>query len=315
MEDFDLFREAFGTDDETFDLDGNGVVSIEDSFILADDFGNVIAAPVAPPLPSYTVSKNEFRTFVLTGSMRMTISHGKPFGITSLRLAGQGTNYAHPDLPLADWEWVWFRRQGVLLSTKLLEESFEGPVVERFPDHFVLTYSRKGLSHRQVDAEVVFTIPARGSSFDVEYVLRNGAIHTLEAPYAMLGFPGFANHAQVNEVGLLGYTRRARKPHGNFHSEGATRSAEYALLRQDVPGSRTAPMTSSVAMDLVDRTARLETTFLPPGDLISLFAAHTNKPEYMTSHLYVTMPDLEVGQSRSLFVRYELSATTKAEDE
>ena len=70
-----------------------------------------------------------------------------------------------------------------------------------------------------------------------------------------------------------------------------------------------------IVIDLVDRIYKLETTFLPPGDLISLFSAHTNKPDYMTSHLYVTMPDLEVGQSRSLFVRYDLSVTSKGEDE
>ena len=249
MVDFDLFREAFGTDNETYDLDGDGAVSFEDSFILADDFGKGLPAPVEErPSPLYTVSANDFRTVVLTDSLRMTIRHGKPFGITSLRLTGQKTDYAHSDLPLADWEWVWFRRQGFQLSTKLLEESFEGPVVERFPDHAVITYSKKGLSYRPVDVEIVFTVPANGSSFDVEYVLRNGAIHTLEAPYAMLGFPGFSNHAHVNEVSLSGNTRRVRKPYRNFQSEGVSRRTEYGLLRQDVPGSRTSAMTSSVVM-------------------------------------------------------------------
>jgi len=312
LEDFELFRAAFGTDNETYDLDGDGIVSLADSFIFADDFGKVVEVETPPILP-LTVSANDLRTVVLTDSLRMIIQNVKPFGISSLRLSGQQIDYAHPDLPLADWEWLWFQRQGFRLATKLIEETFERPTVERFPEQLVITYRKNGLSYRPVDVEIIFRVPLKGSYFEVEYVIRNGAIHTLEAPYAMLGFPGFSNYALVNEVSLSGKTRDARKPYGNFRSEGLARNEEYALLRQDLPGRSISAMTSSVAIDLPDRTCRLETTFLPPGDLTALFSAHTNKPNYMTSHLYVTMPDLEVGQSRSLSVHYDLSETMKTE--
>ena len=107
-----------------------------------------------------------------------------------------------------------------------------------------------------------------------------------------------------------GEVRRPQAPHGNFQAEADARGLEeYGLLRHDADiGDGEDQLRASISIETPDQTYRLETSFLPPGEMTDVSIGHTNKPLYLTSHLYASMEDLEPGRSRSFAVAYRLSA-------
>ena len=327
MADVALLRSALGNSgsDAPYDLNGDGTVSLLDLFILADAFerGSPNAArrrsyettegPIQlPPDASYTAHTDPLgRTTVHTETYDITIHKGEPFGIISLRLTGQAFDFAHTQLPLADWEWFSYHRPAYepLLQRKLLQEIWEGPEAVVRADGIALTYRMRNVLRIGVDLEVVFHLKASDASFDVEYTIHNGAAHALQIPYAMVGFPGFSNHRQINKVTAAGEVRRPQAPHGNFQAEADARGLEeYGLLRHDADsGDGEDQLRASISIETPDQTYRLETSFLPPGEMTDVSIGHTNKPLYLTSHLYASMEDLEPGRSRSFAVAYRLS--------
>ena len=325
MADVTLLRSALGGRNATYDLNGDGRVSLLDFFLLADSFGRHSANPRdarsdilgggpirIPQGASYTVDIDPTgrATTVHTEVYEITIQKGEPFGIVSLRLAGQAFDFAHSQLPLADWEWFTYHRPAYepLLERKLLQEIWEGPEASARDDGISLRYRVQNVMRIGVDVEVIYHLQASNAAFEVEYAIHNGASHALETPYAMVGFPGFSNHRWINVVTAASEVRRARPPHGNFQSEADARGLpEYSLLRQDVDAVADVELRGSIAIETTAQTYRLDTSFSPSGGMTDISFAHINKPPYLTSHLYAAMKDLEAGGSRSFTVTYRLA--------
>ena len=231
-----------------------------------------------------------------------------PMGIASLRMAGQTTDFAHADLTLADWEWVWFDAVGQPLERiKLLDTDWGTPEVRAREDVVDIVY-RLPLSDAGVSARITYRFPVAGPSFRVTYVLRNDSQAMLQTPYIMLGFPGFSNHDHVREVADMRSTRVPEPPHAFFRPEAQERQlVEYPLLRHDVPRGRVEGLKGSIVIREKAGDYRLTTYFLADARLPRVFSAHTNKPRYLTSHLYVTLRDLPAGVARSLTVYYVMA--------
>jgi hypothetical protein len=63
----------------------------------------------------------------------------------------------------------------------------------------------------------------------------------------------------------------------------------------------------SVALQDGNHRYRLSSYYLTDTPLSSAYSAHTNKPRYLTSHLYLTLGDLEPQQQRSVTIHHVLS--------
>ena len=332
MSDYALLQAAMGTDQSIYDLNLDGDVSLLDLFVLADEFTGKVDMTLAPPAPrvdiesrepesvviaqpTYRVTTKRHHTTVRMPSYTMTVKWGEPFGIVSLRLKGQPLDFVHPELPLADWEWFWFEdpNGGGEVHEKLLQKQWGEPTVDKLKDRVRLTFRSANVPRRGIDLEVIYQLPAEGTEFAVEYAIHNGTSHDLQAPYVMIGFPGFPNQRWVTEVGSAERVRRPRSPHVNMKAEALARGVEeYALLRHNADPRRSVEgMKGSVSMDLADRTYSLDTYFVSTAGVSNLFSAHTNKLRYLTSHLYATMLDLQAGRSRSLTVYYTLKETER----
>ena len=185
----------------------------------------------------------------------------------------------------------------------------------RYEDRLVVEYRVPNVILRGLNLRVVFTFSAARSQFDVEYQIDNQSGQFLKSAYVMVGFPGFVNR-RVNEViDALG-TRRPRRPHATFRDEAAAGSrAEYLLLRHDLELSRSRARGArgGVSLDVGATTYRLDAYYFTDSSLAGAYSAHTNKPRYLTSHLYVTLGDVADGRLRSMTVHYDLSATAREE--
>jgi len=62
----------------------------------------------------------------------VSVQSGRLFGIISLKLDGQQTDFSHEELPLDDWEWFKFEfsDEAPRANVKLLQSRWEGPVVQ-----------------------------------------------------------------------------------------------------------------------------------------------------------------------------------------
>ena len=69
------------------------------------------------PYTIATVSRNR-EILIELPDFEATISRRAPFGVTRLRLARQPVDFAHAELPLADWEWFWFERANGLRAER-----------------------------------------------------------------------------------------------------------------------------------------------------------------------------------------------------
>lgn len=312
QEDLALLRAALGGADPLYDLNGDGRVGLDDFFLWADQF-QALSPPAEPP-PYYALSSTPQTTVVSFTGYTLAVHNRNPFGISSLRLAGQPMDFVHPSLPLGDWEWFWFsdpsQPQG-RASIKLLEQTWRPPEVERKEDEVVLRFRRQEVLRRGVEVEVAYYLDARRPEFTVEYTIRNRSGQFLISPYMMVGFPGFANQQWVEEVSTAEKVRRPLRPFANFLAEAEARKvADYLLLRQDWDPQTQAPevLRGAVVLRGGDQDYTLTTTLAAAAGLKAAYIAHTNKPRYLTSHLYAFLQNLGEGQSRSVAVHYVLSS-------
>ena len=265
----------------------------------------------------YSIEAFDDRTQVFFPGYSIEVQHGQPFGIVDLRLRGQPVDFAHWQLPLGDWEWFWFADSQAADgrgSIKLLQPVWEAPVVERQAAGAVLRFRRADAIRTGIELEVVYRLqggsgPDDEVGFAVDYWMHNRTEDRLTEPYAMLGFPGFANQSRVVEVADARRQRAPVAPHANFQAEArAQERAEYLLLRHDVdPGEGGEELRGEVVLEVGSQRYRVTTRFAPDAELRRAYSAHTNKPAYLTSHLYLFMRDMEPGESRRLTVQYALS--------
>ena len=320
--DFLLFSEAFGGTDPTYDLNGNGRVDFEDLFLFSDHFGKKTtdsfvagenaAAAILPEPVIYTTASTSLNTTLQFPTHRIVVQNGRPFGIMSLRLAGQPVDFVHPTLPMGDWEWFRFERPdtpGKQFITKLIQPEWRVPVVERQADQVVLRFGRKDIFQEGIFLYVTYRLRADRPEFAIEYEIRNQSVDHLDKPYVMLGFPGFSDHRWISQVAIGTRVRPVKPPHFNFFSEAqAEGKVEYLLLRQDVdPRGSERELMNVLSLQMGPTTYTLTVFYDADSSLRRVYSAHTNKPRYLTSHLYAFLTRMAPGESRSLTVHYKLS--------
>ena len=309
--DLQLLRAALGSADSRYDLNGDSRVDLCDFFRWVDQLEAHPPQPATPPY--YAISSTQQITVASLTWYTLEVHNSNPFGISSLRLAGQAVDFAHPSLPLGDWEWFWFsdpaQPQGQA-RIKLMEQTWQPPEVERREEEVVLRYRRQNVLRRGVEVEVAYHLDARRPEFTVEYTVRNHSGQFLISPYMMVGFPGFANQQWVEEVSTAEKVRRPTRPFANFLAEAKARKvADYLLLRQDWDPQTQTPeaLRGAVVLRAGEKGYTLTTTLTAAVGLKGAYIAHTNKPLYLTSHLYAFFQSLGEGQSRSVAVHYALS--------
>jgi hypothetical protein len=293
---------------------------------VAGDTAVVLPAPIATDpaeevaggssevlLASYTIEREGRRTWIFLPAYTIAIQSAAPFGIVSLQLNGQPTDFAHPELPLGDWEWFWYRQAGTSAqrsAAKLLQEDWGDPEIVEEPNRILLRYAQENTTEPGADLSVTYRLPLVGSRFEIEYTVVNGTPNLLENPYVMVGFPGFSNQGFIDEVADAVARRPVIFPYGNFQQEANNQSAaEVLLLRHDV--DPTAPnggtLEGTIRLRFGTRTYRLTTTFSPDPQSFWVYSAHTNKRRYLTSHLYAFLQNLRPGVRTHLNVEYELA--------
>lgn len=312
LADYSLLQEAQGEADPAYDLNADGTVDLRDVFVFAELFEG------APEIDGdegelelpYQVLTTSFATVIALPHCSAIVQPAQPFGITSLRLQGQPVDFVAPGLSIGDWEWFWFRTPDASrekLQIKLLTSQWDPPSLVSKEEYVELTYRRQNTLRAGIAVAVRFRFWALEPRFDVEYSISNGSGYTLYAPYAMVGFPGFTDHRWVSGVADGQHERQPWRPHRNYFSEALSRRLpEYLLLRHDVEGGAMEGLKSRIAMAVGDGSYVLDGYFLPTPGLAKVHSAHTNKPGYLTSHLYATFEDLPHQQSRSLLISYVL---------
>lgn len=277
------------------------------------------AAPLPPALPPFqpapagyiAVTTTKQTTTVWLTSYTIAIRNSNPFGISSLRLSGQPVDFVHPALPLGDWEWFWFSDPTLgQAKIKLLEEAWQAPEVARSDTGVVLRFRRQDVLRRGVEVEVAYYLDARRPEFTAEYTVHNHSGQFLVRPYMMVGFPGFANQQWVEEVATAEKARRPQRPFADFRAEAKARQlTDYLLLRQDWDPEHQPPevLQGAVVLRAAGHTYSLHTRLVGTSGLRGGYIAHTNKPRYLTSHLYAFFANMGQGQSQRLAVRYALS--------
>lgn len=313
LDDLALLRQAMGGSDLSFDLNSSGGVDVGDLFRFADAVTEplpvdlVPADPLADP-PGYTFRSTRQQLILSMPGYVVRIRHGMPFGISSLKLRGQRTDFAHEALPLADWEWVQYRAPGLGERWyKLMEMDWGTPEVQSFPDRLEAVYHLP-VAREGIGAEVRYVFLAQATSFHVTYTLFNGSSRALSAVYFMLGLPGFTNHGYITRVASAREQRLPKWPFKAFLAEAEARDlAEYQLLRHDVRAGISEGLKGSVQLRDGDNDYRLSSYYLAESSITSAYSAHTNKPRYLTSHLYATIGELPSHQSRSVTIHHVLS--------
>jgi hypothetical protein len=305
LDDLALLRQAMGGDDSLYDLDQSGRVGMQDLFRFAELVEVLLPLPT-PERFDYSARTTREAFTLSTQQYNVQINHATPFGISSLRLSEQGPDFANKSLPLADWEWLWYRAPA-LRHHKLLEMDWGQPEVEQFQERVEVTY-RQPLSRNGIVAEVRYTFHAREPSFHVVYSILNGSPRKMTDVYVMLGLPGFSNHAYVTSVETARQKRLPRWPSQAFEAEAFVQNIpEYLLLRHDVAAGISQGLKGSVTMESEDQAYRLSSYFLSDAGIRSVYSAHTNKPRYLTSHLYATLGEIPPLKSRSVTIHHALT--------
>ena len=238
------------------------------------------------------------------------IQFGSPFGIVLLETVTQPRNFAHPELPLADWEWFWFDDDGggnLNKQTKLIQPNWDSPIVSERPDSVMAFFRRdEALGALNLNLEVDYMLYP-DTRFDVVYRIKNNSQQSITKPYAMVGFPGFSNPGWINEVGNMVETRTPSSSFYNFQQEILSQNrAESTLLWHDwTPGFQDT-LHSTITVKAFGGTYELQTAYLPDADVAQVSSGHVVKPAYLTSHLYVNFQDIPPGMSRSLRIHYRL---------
>ena len=259
------------------------------------------------PPPSYVYwSSRNTETFVFADYV-IIIEKGDPFGITSLRLRGQQTDFVPDREPavLADWEWFRIDVDGEQEWLKLITPGWNQPDIDPGDEVVRVRFAREDAIAPGITLEVEYELDTSHPQFDVHYSIFNGSDEMLIQPYAMLGFPGFPNYGSIVEVGTALETRTPRWPHDNFKDEAQEVGlSEYLLLRQ--PYQLGTDLEASIVVSERDRRFELKSSYAPANAYRSLLSVHTNKPDYLTSHLYATFYNQPPAQRRTITVHYEL---------
>lgn len=308
LDDLLLLQQAVGGTEVRFDLDGSGRVDAGDLFGFADAIGS-IGQPLWPEQATpYTARTGRQELILSMPQYSVRVRHGMPFGISSLKHRGQLTDFAHPDLPLADWEWLWYGTTGIgQRRHKLLEQDWGLPVIRKLPDRLEALYTLP-VSRNGVVAKVRYVFAVASPSFHVTYSVFNGSPRKLTGVYLMLGLPGFSNHGHITGVASAQAQRAPVFPADEFLSEAALRNQpEYLLLRHDARRDAAEGLKGSLQLRDNDKTFQLSSYYLSSPADVSVYSAHTNKPRYLTSHLYARTGNLEPRQRRSLTIHHVLS--------
>ena len=261
----------------------------------------------------YRIESSGQQTRLRLPNYSVTVQSGSPFGIVSLKLSRQAVDFAHFELPLGDWEWFWYRRAGTTdqwMATKLLQPDWGNPNIVEEPERILVRFQRRNVTEPGVDLEVTYRFPIDGACFGIEYAVTNGTLDELDQPYLMVGFPGFSNQGFVSEVADAVARRPVTPPYASFQQEAARQAApEIVLLRQDVDPGRSGGRTleGSVKLRLGATSYRLTTRFTADSRFFWVYSAHTNKPLYLTSHLYIFLQTLRPTDRCVVNVEYELT--------
>ncbi|MBU10233.1 MAG: hypothetical protein CME13_19945 [Gemmatimonadetes bacterium] len=305
MSDVRQLRDAFGSDDALFDLNADGEVGFGDFFEMAQlvDPSRVIDPTAVEPAPLlYRIIETSQSLSLHFEQYSVTLQHGRPFGLTSLRMTGQPGDFVHSELPLADWEWFWFDVRTGRRDVKLLQPTWIAPRAETHPGHVEVTYRRRNVLLEGIDLRVSYRFYVQRPVFHVTYQIDNTSRQTISEPYVMLGFPGFPNQPMITGVSDTERHRTARW--GNFGDEALSDGrTNYLLLRHDA-ARRPQGMRGGLEMHTQQGLYTLTTYYLADPQVRRAYTAHTNKPRYLTSHLYVTLADLPPQRSHQLRIHY-----------
>lgn len=249
---------------------------------------------------------------------RVAVSYADGLGIRSFKLSGQETDFPHLQYPVGDWEWFSLEvppasSSGVHaeLSAKLISVPWQSPDVHHGDKSFMLVFRRKDVVRAGIDLAVRMEVALEEPRVDISYVVHNGSGGTLTDPYMMVGLPGFLRHLWVSAVETGADERREAVPADSAFAWEAIRSglSEVTLLQDEVrPADGDLRPLQGVA-EIVEggTTYRLTSTYLPDANVRRARSAHTNKPAYLTSHLYVYLDHIGAGESRTITVTHELS--------
>jgi hypothetical protein len=328
-DDLALLVKAYGSDDLIYDLSCDGQVDFQDALIFIDRFKpspppKETGTPdtstdesaeeqvdLSTPAPKYLywTSPNSL-TFAFAEYI-IIISKGSPFGIVSLRLLEQRTNFVPSRDPavLADWEWFRIDVDGKQEWLKLITPGWDEPIIDLGDEIARVRFLRQDAITQGIILGVEYEFSTRRPEFDVRYFIVNDSGQTLQQPYVMLGFPGFPNFSSIVEVGTAFETRTPRAPFDNFRDEAVdVNLSEYPLLYHNaLPGVLPEELKASIVVADGDRLFELETTYAPTNSYSSLRSAHTNKPDYLTSHLYATFFNIPQNRQQAITVHYALS--------
>ena len=260
-------------------------------------------------------SGNESVT-VMSPLYLIKIQFGRPFGIVLLKTITQPRNFAHSELPLADWEWFWFDDDGggnPNKQIKLIQSIWDPPTVEEGSASVQLLFTRDEILndlHFSLEVEYILCPDRR---FEVVYRVRNNSRQPVAKPYAMVGFPGFSDPAWINEVGGSVETRMPLSPFQNFKQEILSQNrAESTLLWAEWTAGSPDTLRAELTVKAIGGTYELQATYVPDDDVDQVSAGHVVKPAYLTSHLYVTFKDIPPEMSRSLRIHYRLRDSTSS---
>lgn len=272
-------------------------------------------SPATPVGTDGEIHQGTARTVVAYPGYRAVVRHGSPFGLTSLALTGQPGDFAHPSLPLSDWEWFWYDvdgREAVEKRSKLLQANWGAPAIERHDGAIHIGFSRRDVVLPGIDLDVTFRFrPA--ARFEVDYTISNAGADSVPLPYSMLGFPGFTNRKRISVVATNEEPRYVDDGFDSFWEEAqADGRSEYVLSQDAADEVQGQPLKAMAAYSILGASYRLQAQYLAPAPVTAVHSAHVNKPAYLTSHLYISMADLAPGQRITHTVEYELHHTAIA---
>ena len=241
------------------------------------------------------------------------------FGIRSLKYRGQESDFAGGHLlPLGDWEWFWLEAQDEnnrptdpALRAKLLEPAWDPPVIREEDARVILDFLKPDVLREDLELAVEMAFSTVEPRFDITYTIRNGTPTPLSLPYIMVGLPGFLDHGSVTAIETGdGQRREPLAPHQDFLSEALEDGrSEYLLLRHDLSPAAADSLQGVAEIVEGSTTFALAASYAPAGSIRHVYSAHTNKPRYLTSHLYVFLGSLPADAEHRVTVHYNLSRT------
>ena len=260
--------------------------------------------------PRFSIEASDRKATLSFPDYTMAIQYREPFGMVALKMAGQKSDFVHHRLPLGDWEWfkIDLNKRGSWL--KLIMPDWNDPEVEVDGDVVVFRFYQRDAIVAGITLEVEYRIQIDRPEFDIEYSIHNSSWISLTAPYVMLGFPGFSNHGEISSIQTALQDRVPENPHDNFLDEALeVGKEEYLLLRHDTYPrlDPTGALKGTISIAESGRIFTLESSLVPDESYTYVYSAHTNKPGYLTSHLYAFLEDIPRGQTTRVTIHYALS--------